>query len=82
MLILSVCCVAYIEYFILTLFLNILTEWTREINRMFMHLDNQKYLFRCVLVFTVVFYSLKWIILESFRPLLVSQYKDLGAKLG
>lgn len=39
--------------------IDILTEWTREINRTFMHLDNQKYVFRCVLVFTVVFLFLK-----------------------
>lgn len=62
--------------------IDILTEWTREINCTFVHLDNQKYVFRCVLVFLLVFHSLKWIILESFRPLLVSQYKDLGDRLG
>lgn len=39
--------------------IDILTEWTREINRTFLHLDNQKCVFRCVLVFTVVFLFLK-----------------------
>lgn len=86
MLILSVCCVAYIEYLILFIFIFqrfmswkdfwdrvnikwmlrfvqfqiiILTEWTREINRRLLNLDNQKYVFRCVLVLTVVFLFFK-----------------------
>lgn len=39
--------------------IDILTEWTREFYSHFLHLDNQKYVFRCVLVFLVVFLFLK-----------------------